>query len=272
MPKKHLIFICYRRDDAPGYAGRLYDTLVARFGNDQIFRDINAIELGINFVEAIENAVTSCEVLVAVIGRQWLNSPDSNGNRRIDDPEDYVRLEITTALERDIRVIPVLVHGATMPRSIDLPEALKKLTLRNALEVSDARWQFDVDRLVKLFETETIGSDSVSEQLQALLEELEDNERMAAKLGFGGEVFRTEEYVKTRSNRLLAKISSELNSVVKEAYESIYKIQSILRTYENTQTHGARANMQSMSGIPAKQESLPKIHEALKQLKQHLNQ
>jgi formylglycine-generating enzyme required for sulfatase activity len=145
------IFISYRRDDSAGYAGRLYDRLSERFGGDQIFMDIDTIEPGLDFVEVIEKAVGSCDALIALIGRQWLTITDAAG-RRLDKPEDPVRLEIATALDRNIRVIPVLVRGATMPRSTDLPDALKKLARRNALEISDTRFHYDVDRLIETLE------------------------------------------------------------------------------------------------------------------------
>jgi len=146
------IFISYRRDDSAGYAGRLYDRLSERFGQGQIFMDIDTIEPGLDFVEVIEKAVGSCGVLIALIGRQWLTITDATGHRRLDNPEDFVRLEIATALDRNIRVIPVLVRGATMPRSTDLPDALKKLARRNALEISDTRFHYDVDRLIETLE------------------------------------------------------------------------------------------------------------------------
>jgi len=146
------IFISYRRDDSAGYAGRLYDRLSQRFGGDQIFMDIDTIEPGLDFVEVIEKAVGSCDVLIALIGRQWLTIADATGRRRLDNPEDFVRLEIATALDRNIRVIPVLVRGATMPRSTDLPDVLKKLSRRNALEISDTRFHYDVDRLIETLE------------------------------------------------------------------------------------------------------------------------
>jgi formylglycine-generating enzyme required for sulfatase activity len=146
------IFISYRRDDSAGYAGRLYDRLSERFGQGQIFMDIDTIEPGLDFVEVIEKAVGSCGVLIALIGRQWLTITDATGHRRLDNPEDFVRLEIATALDRNIRVIPVLVRGAPMPRSTDLPDALKKLARRNALEISDTRFHYDVDRLIETLE------------------------------------------------------------------------------------------------------------------------
>ncbi len=141
------VLISYRRDDTAGHAGRLYDSLSERFGREQIFIDIAAIEPGVDFSETIAREVGSCDVLLAVIGRQWLTVTDAKGRRRLDNPDDYHRLEIQAALERNIRVIPCLVQNAQMPALDDLPEAIQRLALRNALELSDERWSYDVGRL-----------------------------------------------------------------------------------------------------------------------------
>lgn len=143
------IFVSYRRDDSSGHAGRLSDRLVEHFGRDRIFVDIDTIEPGEDFVTVIENAVGSCEILIAVIGRNWLSA---SGSGRLDNRNDFVRLEIATALRRDIRVIPVLVQRASVPKPEDLPEDLVKLTRRNAIELSDLRWQSDVDQLISVME------------------------------------------------------------------------------------------------------------------------
>jgi hypothetical protein len=121
------VFISYRRQESSGLAGRLYDRLAARFGNDQVFMDVDTIALGVDFAEVIAQAVSTCQVLLAVIGPRWLTVTDEDGRRRLDDPDDLVRLEIAAALERDIRVIPILVEGAAMPRRQQLPEALAGL-------------------------------------------------------------------------------------------------------------------------------------------------
>jgi hypothetical protein len=142
------IFISYRRDDASYPAGRLYDRLSTHFPQNQIFMDVDSLDLGIDFVKAIEESVASCDVLVAVIGRRWLVSANKEGRRRLDNPEDFVRLEIATALKRDIRVIPVLVEGALMPQSGQLPDDLKPLARRNALNVSHDRFRVDSERLI----------------------------------------------------------------------------------------------------------------------------
>src|ERR1043165_1274435 len=145
------IFISYRRDDSAGHAGRLLDRLTAHFGDDQIFMDIDHIEPGEDFVRVIEEAVGSCEILIALSGRSWLTSRDETG-RRLDNPNDFIHLEVAAALAREVRVIPVLVQGAQMPRPPDLPEDLLPLARRHALELSDLRWNHDVDQLISALE------------------------------------------------------------------------------------------------------------------------
>src|SRR6476620_2151295 len=138
------IFISYRRDDASYPAGRLYDRLSAHFLQNQVFIDVDNLEPGADFVEAIEASVSSCDALIAVIGKRWLISSNEDGKRRLDSPDDFVRLEIATALKRNIRVIPVLVDSATMPQSSDLPDDLKLLVRRNAVEVTHSRFNADL--------------------------------------------------------------------------------------------------------------------------------
>jgi TIR domain len=143
------IFVSYRRDDSPGTTGRLFDRLRQRFTRSRIFMDIDAIEPGEDFLKKIEQAVASCEVLIAVVGTRWLRLSDGDGKSRLDNPQDFVRLEIVTALRRGIRVIPVLVDGASMPSSRDLPEEFEPLTRRQALELSHTRFNTDADRLIE---------------------------------------------------------------------------------------------------------------------------
>ncbi len=142
------IFISYRRDDSAPYAGRLYDRLSAHFGAGEVFMDIDHIEPGEDFVEVIERKVGACETAVVLIGKRWLAAADASGARRLDDPADFVRLEVAAALQRGARVVPVLVGGASMPGPADLPEPLAALARRNAVELSDSRFHRDVDRLI----------------------------------------------------------------------------------------------------------------------------
>jgi TIR domain len=152
------IFISYRRDDSSSAAGRIYDRLDSYFPSNHIFMDVDNLDLGVDFVAAIEKSVGSCDVLIAVMGRQWLTSSDEEGKRRLNNPEDFVRIEIATALKRGIRVIPVLVDGASLPRSGDLPHDLKSLVRRNALEISHTRFKSDCARLIATLERILEGS------------------------------------------------------------------------------------------------------------------
>ncbi|MEE8586367.1 MAG: SUMF1/EgtB/PvdO family nonheme iron enzyme [Acidobacteriota bacterium] len=143
------IFISYRRDDA-GDARLIVEGLKQKLGHP-----VSPIKPRAGSVEAIENAVGSCHVLVALIGDRWLEATDEDGQRRLDDPQDFIRLEIATALERNVKVIPVLLRGARMPRESELPEPLKAVTRRQALKVSDERWDYDMGRLAQAVEGST---------------------------------------------------------------------------------------------------------------------
>ena len=143
------IFISYRRDDGSAWAGRLYDRLIGPFASDDIFMDVNNLAPGVDFVQALESSVAACDVLIVVIGRRWLAASDDKGERRLDKPEDFVRVEISTALSRGIPVIPALVDGAAMPQTSDLPEDLKSLARRNAIEISHTRFNSDSGRLIE---------------------------------------------------------------------------------------------------------------------------
>jgi hypothetical protein len=142
------IFISYRRDDSEGEAGRLYDDLVRAYGDDSVFMDVAGIQPGVDFRKAIDTNVGSCGVLLAIIGPTWATIADSAGNRRLENPDDYVRLEIASALKRNIPVIPVLVHDAHMPALEMLPDDLKDLRYRNSVELTHARWNSDVTLLI----------------------------------------------------------------------------------------------------------------------------
>jgi hypothetical protein len=146
------VFISYRREDSPGHAGRVFDRVRAKFGGDIVFMDVTAIDAGADFVDAIDQAVGTCDVLLAIIGPQWSSAADSAGRRRLDSATDFVRLEIAGALKRNVRVVPVLVDGAQLPTASDLSEDLQPLLRRNAIELRDARWDVDIDQLLASLE------------------------------------------------------------------------------------------------------------------------
>jgi hypothetical protein len=146
------IFISYRRDDSQGEALHLFDNLKDRFGADRVFMDVTGIAPGKDFRQAIDGAVSACDVLIAIIGKKWIDHLDERGKRGLDDPTDFVRIETSSALRRDIAVIPVLVQGERMPRPDELPAELEALAWRNAFELRHNRWEVDVTELTKALE------------------------------------------------------------------------------------------------------------------------
>jgi hypothetical protein len=141
------IFISYRRDDSQGATGRFYDRLSHHFGRGNLFLDVDAIEPGVDFVKILDEQIARCNVFIVMIGPNWTEARDSAGQRRLDDPEDYVRIEIVSALKRDIRIIPVLVDGACVPQADHLPDPIRPLVRRNAVEITHTRFVSDVDAL-----------------------------------------------------------------------------------------------------------------------------
>jgi hypothetical protein len=155
------IFISYRRDDSIGYAGRLQGDLSRRYSDEHVFRDIE-IPPGADFGEYITSLVDKCNIVLAVIGPRWLDARDREGQRRLDDPQDWVRLEIERALARDgVEVIPVLVDGAKLPPREELPASLLGLRRRNAFELSDRRWDYDLEELGKHLDALLRGTSAV---------------------------------------------------------------------------------------------------------------
>lgn len=140
------VFISYRRDDATGYAGRLEDALERRLGRGSVFRDVQDIPPGTDFVAAIHARLAGAQSVLVLIGPRWAGD-GAPGQRRIDDEGDFVRLEVEVALDSGTRVVPVLLPGADMPAEADLPLPLKPLARRHALSLSEAHWDADIGRL-----------------------------------------------------------------------------------------------------------------------------
>lgn len=143
------IFISYRRQDTAAYAGRLYDRLMAHFDASKIFMDIDSIDPGADFVAVLTEKMRLCDVLLVVLGPDWVSICDANGNLRLSDPKDFVRQEVAMGLERKIHVIPLLVGGAKMPVEDELPQAISALTRRQAVVISDNYFHRDVDALIQ---------------------------------------------------------------------------------------------------------------------------
>ena len=148
------IFLSYRRADASHATGRIYDRLCDKFNEKDIFFDIDAIPLGTDFVEKIEESVSACDLMLVVIGPDWLDAKDAEGKRRLDDPQDYVRLEILAALKRDIPIIPVFVEQAQSPREVELPDDLRALARRNGARISHVGFTADTEKLVRGIEAQ----------------------------------------------------------------------------------------------------------------------
>jgi hypothetical protein len=143
------IFISYRREDTAANAGRLYDHLSDRFGEDHVFMDVDSIAIGLDFTKAVVTAVSACSLLLVIVGKDWISSADNNGRRRIDNPDDWVRIEIETALQRDIPVVPVLVDEAELPYADDLPPSLRPFVRRQAFRLSHAGFRAEIANLIE---------------------------------------------------------------------------------------------------------------------------
>ena len=157
VPQRLKIFMSYRRDDSADVSGRIYDRLVQRFGREQVFKDVDSIPLGVDFRKHLHQTVGSCDILVAVIGNQWL-AGTASGVRRLDDPKDFVRIELEAALQRDIPVVPLLVRGAEVPGEAELPASLAPLSYRNGIPVRpDPDFHRDMDRLIEGLEAHQAG-------------------------------------------------------------------------------------------------------------------
>ncbi len=142
------IFLSYRRRDSQSATGRLADRLTAHFGAARVFLDHDSIVSGDDFAEAIRRAIGTSVVVLVVIGPDWLDARNAEGRRRLDDPNDFVRQEIEAALAGSVPTIPLLVEGAVMPADHAVPATLAEFTRCQAIELSETRWQYDVDRLV----------------------------------------------------------------------------------------------------------------------------
>ncbi|HYG79703.1 MAG TPA: toll/interleukin-1 receptor domain-containing protein [Pyrinomonadaceae bacterium] len=182
MPRGN-IFLNYRRDDTAGHAGRIFDRLNQRFPG-RVFRDVTGIAYGLDFVEEIERKLASCQVLIVLIGKYWLTLTDEDGRRRLDDENDFVRLEVAAGLRRNIRVIPVLVNGARMPRAAELPEDLRPLAKRNALEVTEPDFDNDAARLIHALE-EALGEQPPRAEPEPAAEPDRKRSRLGVFVGLG---------------------------------------------------------------------------------------
>ena len=142
------IFISYRREDSSPWAGRIYERLAREFPREQILMDVDAIEPGLDFVKVLDEQVQGCDALLVIIGPKWASAQNEDGVRRLDDPDDFVAIEVGSALKHDVRVIPALVEGARMPRADELPTELKPLSRRNAVMLTHNGFGADTQNLI----------------------------------------------------------------------------------------------------------------------------
>ena len=141
------VLISYRRRDIRSFAGRVYDRLKLEFGSDAVFMDVHAVPLGVDFAKLMDKKIAKCDVLLAIIGPGWLRARDEGGNRRLDNPHDFNRIEIAAALKRNIPVIPILVDDTRVPKADQLPDEIKELGLHNALNVRQDYFHSDMEKL-----------------------------------------------------------------------------------------------------------------------------
>ncbi|MBV9391985.1 MAG: TIR domain-containing protein [Verrucomicrobia bacterium] len=174
------IFISYRRDDAEGFAGRIYDQLSAHFSPDKVFMDTDTITIGDSFPETIQRQLQRCDALIAVIGRRWLDICTADGTKRLFDSKDWVRHEIATALQKNILVVPVLVGGAHLPKASELPQDIEALTLRQAWEIGSQGFQQKVTQMIVLLEKAIASGEASRKQSEINRKRAEAAARIAA--------------------------------------------------------------------------------------------
>lgn len=161
------IFICYRRDDTAAVAGRIFDRLSQKFGKSAIFKDVDSIPLGVNFKHHLDSVVKQCDVVLVLVGEKWLDGTKGIEERRINKPRDFVRIEIESALRRDIPVIPLLIENTEMPSEEDLPAELKEFAYRNGMSIRhDPYFHRDIDHLIESLES--VFAASVSTKVEPI--------------------------------------------------------------------------------------------------------
>ena len=151
------IFLCYRREDTGGWVRSLDEKLSGAYGRTRIFRDVDSVPIGIHFPDHIKRIISSCRVVLVLIGKNWLEAKNEKGQRRLDDPNDWVRIEIGIALSQNAWIVPVLIDGTRMPEPHKLPEALAQLPYLQAIELRDTRWNDDVEYLLSKLEQDSRG-------------------------------------------------------------------------------------------------------------------
>jgi len=242
------VFISYRRDDSAGFAGRIYDRLTKSLRHAQFFLDVDNILAGVDFGDVLSDHVGRCDALIAVIGRSWLSSADAENRRRLDDPLDTVRIEIEAALGRGIRVIPVLVDGAEMPRLEELPESLKTLARRQKIDVFHANFDADVKKLTRAL---TLLDNELRQKAEMVAREERKRKRQAAKADRerqGPEL--TSKVISSEHGPAVRKISRTASDSVRERPLSEVRVAP-----RDTQRGGARGATKVRATKPVREKS-----------------
>jgi hypothetical protein len=245
------VFLSYRREDAGPYARSLQRDLSQRFPDATIFMDLDSIEAGLDFTEVIEGAVNSSAVLVALIGRQWATLTDEEGARRLDNPDDFVRFEVKTALGRGVRVIPVLLDGARPLRQQELPDDLRKLARLNAHKLSYDRYQDDADRLLDLIQRVFAAAGELAEADRQAEEEADRKARAEAERPAREEAARKEREaaeLHLLEKRALSAAEAEDSVAARDQYAALLQVAERVLGPEDPNTLRARANLALWTG------------------------
>jgi hypothetical protein len=163
------VFISYRRETAAGEARALYGALAAQLGRTSAFMDVDSIALGRDFRSVLQKTLESCDVMLVVIDKDWVEDKNEKGEHRLEDPHDYVRMEVSAGLKRDIVVTPVLVRGAHMPAAEQLPEEIRDLAYRNAFEITHNRWESDVQEMIRRLGLKSEGIETNNPSIAPIL-------------------------------------------------------------------------------------------------------
>jgi formylglycine-generating enzyme required for sulfatase activity len=225
------IFINYRRGDDPGSAQALFARLEQVFRPEQLFMDVDNIEPGLDFVRVIKDQVSEYDVLISVIGRGWLNARDEHGERRLDDPSDFVRIEIESALQQDKRVIPVLVGQAQMPSAEQLPDMMKPLATRQAVRLTHERFRADAQALITALQRVLKSAEAEHEKQEAEAKRRDEEARRKADAAK-----RQAEQERQRQEAEAARRAEE---------------EARLRAYEERRKHEAKAEHRRQAEVKA---------------------
>lgn len=156
------IFISYRREDSASISGRIFESLEQYFGQGTVFKDVDSIPIGVPFPQYLESVLAQCAVMLVIIGKRWLDTTDANGQRRLDAAGDFVRLELETAIRRNITIVPVYVEGAFPPSTEALPQSLRPIAAQNGMPVrNDPDYRNDMNRLIDIVQRYVIMSPKV---------------------------------------------------------------------------------------------------------------